>query len=415
MRSRPDEAPDSTRGPLRLLADPSFGLFVIGGMISTAGIWAYNIVAAILAFEISGSAFMVGLVSVCQFAPQVLFGLQSGAMADRVDRRLQLVAGRLLVALGSGLLAVWMWLPGSSDLLQAWPILVSALVVGLGFVVITPAQNALVPALARPGELSTAIDLTSLPMTLGRAIGPGIGAVMAVSLGPGLAFATASLTNLAYALIILRIRLGPTLIPASGMKSRVRASLAQVRSNRALTMLLVGISAIGLGCDPVVTLAPSLAARLGSGSALVGTLASAFGTGAVLAYVVLFSLRRWFTLQQVGAAGLLMLSMGIAAAGISWTSAMAIISLGFAGVGMTLSLTSLTTQIHQHAPEELRGRIMALWSIAFIGIRPIAAVVNGLITDFASPVIAFSLTAGAVSYSGWLCRPARLARYSADA
>ncbi len=109
-----DDAP--ARSSWQLLKDPVFGPFFTGKLLSTAGIWIHNIVAAILAWELSHSALVVGLVSVAQFGPQLLFAPLSGAMADRGDRRRQLVLGRLIAAFGSGGLGVWIAVVGVDGL-----------------------------------------------------------------------------------------------------------------------------------------------------------------------------------------------------------------------------------------------------------------------------------------------------------
>lgn len=121
---------EPARGSLRLLVDPVFGPYFFGRLLSTAGIWIHNIVAAILAFQLTGSAFIVGLVSVAQFAPQLLFAPLSGALADRGDRRRQIVLGRVVAACGSGGLALWLAIYGADEAPYAWPVILAALTVG---------------------------------------------------------------------------------------------------------------------------------------------------------------------------------------------------------------------------------------------------------------------------------------------
>lgn len=124
--------PPAVRGSYLLMFDPVFGPFFWGKVLSTFGIWIYNIVAVIVAFQITGSALVVGLVSAIQFAPQLLFAPLSGKMADRGNAALQIVLGRALIALGSGGLATWIWLVGVEALPGAAPVLGSSLLVGLG-------------------------------------------------------------------------------------------------------------------------------------------------------------------------------------------------------------------------------------------------------------------------------------------
>ena len=405
----PVKAENDVRGSLRLLTDPLFGTYFAGKLLSTAGIWIHNIVAAILAYELSGSALAVGMVSVAQFGPQLLLAPLSGAMADRGDRRRQLVIGKLIVAVGSGGLAVWIWRVGVQGLPGAWSVVLAAFVVGLGFVLVAPAQNALIPALVRPGELAPAIALNAVPPTIARAGGPAVGALVAGSTSPAVAFAIAAATNVVFALLILPLNVRSRADNGGGTDLRVRAGVRYLRQDRGIALLLVGIAAIGVGADPVITLTPSLSAGFGAGSTLVGVFASSFGIGAGAAFVFLSSLRRRLGLPRVGTAGLLLLAVGIAAAGVSPTPALVIVSLGVAGSGMTLSLTSLSTQLQQRLPDDLRGRLMALWSIAFLGSRPIAAAIDGAVSDATAPIVAFVMVAVVVTVAAWLSRPSMMA------
>ena len=397
------------RGSFRLLADPVFGPFFAGKLLSTAGIWIHNIVAAILAYELSGSAFVVGLVSVLQFGPQLVFAPLSGAVADRGDRRRQVVLGRLIAASGSGGLALWLALVGVDGLPGAWPVVATALVVGIGFVVGGPAMNALIPSLVRKEELATAIALNNVPFTLARAAGPATGALVAATFGAATAFAIAAGTNLLFALLLLGLRIHARAQSAEGSDTRVRAGLAYLREDRALGLLLIGVAAIGVGADPVITLTPSLSSSFGEGAELVGLFASSFGVGAGLAFVVLSWLRRRLGLPRLGATGLALLAAGIAAAGVSPTPSAAVAALVVGGAGMTMALTSMSTQLQERVPDVLRGRVMALWSVAFLGSRPLAAAVNGAVADAWSPTVAFLGVAVIVAVAAVWSRPSRLA------
>ena len=415
MTRRPDLTPPQppaavdppARGSFRLLADPVFGPFFAGKLLSTAGIWIHNIVAAILAYELSGSAFVVGMVSVAQFGPQLLFAPLSGAMADRGDRRRQVILGRVIAAAGSGGLAGWIWLVGVDGLPGAWPVVLAALVVGIGFVIGGPAMNALIPALVRRDELASAVALNAVPFTIARAGGPAVGALVAASAGPASAFAIAAATNLIFALVLVPLPIRSRSDNGGGADRRVRAGVAHLRHDRAIFLMLVGVAAIGVGADPVITLTPALSATLGEGSTLVGVFASSFGVGAGIAFAFLSPLRRRIGLPLVSTTGLLLLAVGSAAAGASPTPALVIVSLGIGGAGMTMALTGFSTQIQQRLPDDLRGRVMALWSVAFLGSRPIAAAINGAVSDATSPRVAFIAVAVVVGLAAWLCRPGR--------
>ena len=404
--TRQRSAVPPSRTSLALLRDPVVGPFFFGKLLATAGIWVHNITAAVVVFHLTGSATLVGAVSVAQFAPTLVLTPWSGARADRADRRPQLIAGRLITAVGSGGLAVLMTVGGLSGVAGALAVIAAALVVGIGFALGLPAMESAVPSMVRPSEVAAVVALNSVPPTLGRAAGPAVGALLAVISGPALAFSVAAATQLVFAVILAKViretgRTAPN-------DSSIRGGLRYVRTDPALVALLAGTAAVGIGADPAITLAPSFAESLGGGSQLAGTLASSFGVGAAIAFLVLGWCRRRFGVERLASGGLLLIATGLAALAYSPQEVPALLSLAVAGTGMTLALTSVTTLIQHRAPEALRGRIMALWVMAFLGCRPLAAALNGSAADLTSPTVAALGAAAVVMCGAWFVRPSSL-------
>lgn len=381
----PDELP--ARGTGGLLLDPVFGPYFFGKLLATAGIWVYNIVAAVLMWDLTRSTLAVGAVSVALFVPQMLFAPLSGAQADRGSPQRQLLVGRALVAGASGLLAVLTATGGGS--LRPWVLILASGVVGVGFVIGSPAQNALLPSLARRSELAQAVALNMLPPTLGRAGGPVLGTFLLAWAGPGWAFGVTSATNLVYGVVILLLPLAGRLQRARAGEGSVRAGLAYLWSDRGVVFLLVGTLAVGIGADPVLTLTPALSADFGQGEALVGTFATAFGTAAGVAYFAVSRIQDTYGGRALTGWGMALLAVGMGLAGIAPNIATALIGLAVAGVGFCWGLTGSTTRIYQRVPEALRGRMMAMWSMAFVGSRPLAAASSGALADATSINLAF--------------------------
>jgi MFS family permease len=387
---------DPPRGSLALLRDPVFGPFWVGKLLSSAGIWVHNVAAAILTYQLTRSALLVGAVSVAQFLPQLLFAPLSGAMADRGDPRRQLVLGRMITAAGSGGLTLALAVLGVDGLPGAWPIITSAAVTGIGFVIGGPAMHSLLPTLVRRSELATAVALNHLPPTIARSAGPMLGAFLLVTAGPTVAFGFTFATNLIYALVLLALPLHRQRRALSRREGSVRTGFRQLRTDPAVAFLLLAVLALGFGADPVVTLTPALADALGHDEALVGTLASGFGVGAAMVFPLLAMLRRRLGLTGLAGLGLAAVAAGMALAALAPRAWVAVAGMVLAGTGFAFALTGLTTQLYDRVPEELRGRIMAIWSMAFLGSRPIAAAVNGAIADLTSVGTALLTTAGLV-------------------
>ncbi len=376
------------RSQLRLLTDPTFGPFFGGKLFSTMGVWIHNIAAAIIVWELTRSTMLVGAVSVAQFLPQIVLAPYTGGLADRGDRRRQLVAGRIVGFVGSGGLAIWSMTIGLSTTLDAYVTILAGLVVGIGFAIGLPAMHALLPALVEPEELPTAIAMNSLPMTVARAGGPALGALLLATAGATATFLVAAGANLVYAVILAVIRIREV----SRRRSADRSMLAgwrHARSDAPMMVLLLGILVTGIGTDPVVTLSPAVAEQLGRDSSYVGVLASAFGIGSAIGFVTLRRMQVRLGLHRLGVVGLVGMAIGFLLFGISALPALAqpqlaVVAMLIGGLGMAYALTSLTTLMQQRVPDELRGRVMALWGIAFLGSRPLSAAMSGTLADLVS-------------------------------
>lgn len=384
-----DEArPRSARG---LLADPRFGPFFIGKVLSTLGIWIHNVAAAVLVHRLTGSTLLVGAVSVGQFLPQLVLAPWSGARADRHDRRRQVLLGVAISTTGSLGLASWA-ATSSVGPEGASPLIVAATVVGIGFALSGPAMQALVPLLVRPSELTTAIAMTSLPFTLARTVGPALGAVLITRAGPVAAFGTAGTLGALYLASLVGLR--PRRPEREGDAERgLLAGWRFVRSEPRVRRALVAVLLIGVGADPVITLTPALAADLGAGGEFVGTLASAFGAGAALGFVLLGVVRQRLGLVRTAAFGLGLLAAGWLVVALVPVRTVVLLTLVVAGAGMTLALPTSTAIVQRATPDAVRGRVMAVWTIAFLGSRPLTASVTGAIADLASVRSALILTA----------------------
>ncbi|MCA1784218.1 MAG: MFS transporter [Intrasporangiaceae bacterium] len=398
------------RGSFGLLRDPTFGPFFAGKLLSTIGVWIHNIAAAIVVWDLTRSTLLVGAVSIGQFTPQLLLAPWSGARADRGDRRRQLLAGRMVTAAGSGGLALWIWLIGIDGTSGAAVVIAAATVVGIGFALGGPAMNALIPALVRPRELPGAIALGSLPMTVARSAGPAIGALLLYSAGPAAAFAAAALLSMVFTVIIAVISIRDVPRRQSNDGS-VRAGWRYLRADAGMSALMLGVVAIGIGADPVITLTPAIADRLGQASSFVGTLASSFGIGAAVGFLMLSRVRLVLGLPRLAVTGLIGLAIGMLALAITPNVIGAITAMAIGGIGMAFALTSLTTMIQQQVPEDLRGRVMALWGVAFLGSRPIAAGVSGAITDNSSVVVALVVVSVILLLGAITVRPSRVNPY----
>jgi MFS family permease len=375
------------RGVLALLVDRTVGWYFTGKTLSSCGIWIQNIAAAVLMFELTRSAFMVGLVSTAQFLGPLTLAIWAGGLSDRIDRRKLLITGRLISGTAVTLLATLLAV-GGVDGFRAWMLLTAVLVMGIGMAVSVPAMQALVPSLVEPNELESALALSSAAPSIARTVGPAVGAGLLVLGGPALAFAIAGITHLLFAAVLVFIRPRRTQARPSE-RPRLLGGLKYLLDDRKAGSLMLGVAALGIGADAMITLGPSKADLLGGGSELVGLLASAFGVGSVAFLFILGPLRRRTNLRIIGSTGYMTLAAGLTLTGVSTTTELAVAGMFFAGLGFMMGAVALNTRIQRRIPDELRGRVMALWLVAFAGSRPIAAMLNGTVAELVSVQAAF--------------------------
>lgn len=405
-RSVPEQP---SRSLLAIATDRTFGPFFGGKFVANIGIWIFNVASVVLVFELTRSPLQVGIVSIIQFLPQILLVSASGAAADRGNRKRQLVLGRLLCLSGPG--AVWIWLlVVGVEGMPVGVVLLAAGLVGVGFSVGGPAMQAMLPALVRPGETPKAVALDNFSFAIGRAVGPAVGAVLAATLGLTWAFAAATIGHLVFAVVIMLLptRLGQR--QEQDGPATVRAGVRYVLAHPVVAAILIGVTAIGIGADPAMTLAPSLAEQAGGGRELVGTFASAFGAGAFVVFFVQPVITRRLGATRVAGIGLIAIALG--SIGLVWSLGVAwfIGCFAVAGAGMTLALTALGTELYSRVADEYRGRVLALWLMGFIGSRPLAAGLNGLLAEYVSLDSALLVTGALVLTAAWICRPAVLRR-----
>ena len=360
------------RAVWRLVKRRDFGPYFVGNALSATGTWFQNLASALLIYRLTHSALLLGVLNFSQFIPILVLTPWAGSLADRLDRRKLLLVSQSLAVLLSGGLAVLAW----GGLATTWVVIADALLLGVVSAFSAPAQQALIVSLVRRDDVPTAVALNSMTFNLARALGPAGAALSVHYLGIPASFAVnaASYGVFIAALVVVHPRAQAR---ASRAESRVRDSFRLVRERPELAAFLAIVAIVGFASDPVNTLSPAYAHAYGKPDTWAGLIVGAFGAGAVTAAFVLAG--RVAGSRRRMAATLLLLGGGVAAFSICpW------LGLGFAllfvgGFGYLASNTSATTRLQLGVVEQQRGRVMALWSIAFLGLRPFASLLDGAI------------------------------------
>lgn len=408
MNLEPDSQPG--RSWRNLLRDRTFGPFVGAKLATMLGVWIHNIVSAVLAFVITDSALAVGAVSIVQFVPLILLSPLGGLLADHVGLVRLMMLGRILSAGGSGGLAVFLMFYAGGVPPTVLPVMLSAFVVGTGFALGSPAMQAVVPSLVSPRDLPGAVALDNMPLMLGRTVGPALGALLIGVAGFAAAFAVAALGHVIFVVVVSRLTLVRSGVPARPPVGRVGGVLRYLKERPIAIRLIIAVAVVGFGVDPVLTLGPALAEWIGAATDFAGAIASAFGVGALIGFLALPLFRRALGEERLTVTGLVFLGVGMIVVAAVSAAVPVLIAFAIAGIGMTAAVTGSTTALHRAVTDEWRGRVMALWIVGFVGMRPVAALVNGAIADLISPTLAAGLTGAIVLLWAIECRPSRLRR-----
>jgi len=403
-----DREPETLEGAPRrmwqLLGDRSFSLFFFGKSLSLIGMWMQNVAAAVLMYSMTRSAVMVGVVTIVQHVPTLLFALWGGALADRYDRRRILIAGRIVTGSAISGLGLVLVLAGAGT---GGPpaLLLAVLVAGVGWAFSLAPIQAVLPMLVPKRDLETALALNSMGPGVGRTAGPAIGAVLLVFSSPAIAFLVSGVCQLAFAAMLIPVSIPR--IRKTQQKPSIWGGVRYLRDDSGTARLIVGIALITFGADAVLTLSPSLADHLGEGDEAVGIFSAAFGLGSLLLVFVFRLIRGFASLRRTAALGYWSLALGLALVAASASVWLASIGFAIQGLGFMMANVSLNTDVQRDLPEEVRGRVMALWALAFLGTRPFAALWSGVLTETFGVRVALLMSAVAMAAASFVIRTGR--------
>ena len=356
------------------LRQRNYRLFFFGQLVSVAGTWMQSIAQSFLVLDLTHSGTQLGLTSAARFLPMFLFGPIGGVFADRMDRKRVLYLTQSL----SGLLAAVFAVTVATHSIRLW--IVYLLAIALGFVNVfdNPARQSFISEMVSAQDLPNAVTLNSVAMNMARVFGAALGGVLAAAIGLALCFACNAL-SFAAVLVSLAAMRTEELFPAKRVtrqKRQVRQGLRYVRSTPELLIPLVMIAVIGtLAWEFQVTL-PLMASKVfHGGAASYGVMASVMGGGAVVGGLISAARSR----PRTRALCLAAVGWGIAilAAAAAPSMALELTALVFVGYGSITFNSLAKTTLQLAAKPEMRGRVMALWALAWLGSTPVGGPIVG--------------------------------------
>lgn len=369
---RSDAGPPSR--PSALLLRRDFGAYWAGGLLSNTGTWLQNVSASILIFTLTGSPFLVGVLNFATFVPILLFSLPAGALSDRVDRRSIVVVSQAI----SLVTALALTVVTAAGRVNADLLIAVAFVFGTSYAFAKPALSSLLPALVDEDEVAHATAVNTLQFTVGQILGSALASLILGVAGPAWAFGLNAVTFLGPMAAMAVVRL-PRL-RAGGGKRRGGAveGLRFLRSTEGLLAVLGMVVLANAATEALRTLAPTLVSTvLGldpSRAALIVTTYSAGAAGGLLLFNVVLrvlaptrAVMAAFTLQVLGV-------LGVA---LSPSYLLTLVAAVPIGIGFSLAVPVLNSALQTASPEHFRGRVMAAFAMAHLGVRPAFALLAG--------------------------------------
>jgi MFS family permease len=367
----------------RSLRVRNYRLYAAGQLVSLTGTWMQRVAQDWLVLELTNSGTALGIVTALQFLPSLLFGLWGGVLADRYDKRKLLLAtqtGLALVALILGVLDV-------TGIVQYWQVLVLALLLGLVSAVDSPVRQSFAVEMVGPDDLTNAVGLNSTIFNSARILGPAVAGVVIAAVGTGWAFVANAISSIAVltGLALMRpseLRPSPAI---DRVRGQLRAGLRYVwhRQDLLLTMILVFVvGTFGLNFQiTTALLAKQVFHRTATGYGLLSTaLAVGACVGAVLATRRRTRPSLLFLLLAALSFGLLEIIAG-SMPGFGGTALLLVL----VGLAMLSFTTAANSSVQLGVEATMRGRVMALYLMCFLGGTPFGAPIVGWVANTVGP------------------------------
>jgi len=363
-----------------------FRVLWLGACTSSIGTWMQKLAQAWLVLQISGSPFLLGLDAFLGDIPIFLFSLVGGVIADRYDRRRLLVASQFVQMSCAFLLAGLI----AFRVVEVWHILALSFVTGTAQAFGGPAYQALIPSLVEPRDLPNAIALNSIQFNLARVIGPVVGGLALTGLGAAWCFGLNGLSFVA--VIISLLAVNARYIPAGTSESilaSMKVGLKFIHASKPMrSLILLAFLTTVLGIPLIVFLPVFARDVFHQGPGAYTLLLSVSGAGAVAGALLVAAVSH---LRRQGRMALVMLSaLGALTAAFAMSKLLPLscVLLWLAGVSLISVFAQMTTLVQSIAPDEMRGRVMSVYNVAFRGGMPFGSLVTGaLVPIFSAPTV----------------------------
>jgi MFS family permease len=365
---------------LRALRHRDYRLFWLGQLLSRIGTWMQSVGQAWLVLELTNSPFRLGLISTLQFAPVLFFAFLGGVVSDRVRKRRLIMATQVAMMLQAFALAALVW----SGRVEYWHVAVLAALYGVVNAIDMPARQSYVVELTGKDDLMSAIALNSAVFNSARVIGPALAGVFIARYGTGPAFLVNGVSFVAVlvALYAMRTEGAPHPRGTTTIREEFVQSVSYAARTPRITLalgILLFVSLFVLNFNVVVP----LIARdvLHQGAHGFGLLMAALGVGAVLGALSVASLSLRRPSMLVIVIGAAVASLGVLALAFVKSFPLAAAVLLVTGFAQIVFTSSANSTMQMTVPDGMRGRMMSLYVLVFVGVTPAGAFLMGTLAE----------------------------------
>ncbi|NPV82562.1 MAG: MFS transporter [Candidatus Aminicenantes bacterium] len=362
----------SWRQTFYALKYPNYRLWFWGQLISVLGSWMQMTAQAFLVYELTHSPAYLGYAGFAAGLPTWLFMLYGGVVADRIPRRRIMILTQLALMILAFILAGLVFL----RLVQPWHIIILAFCTGIVNAFDAPARQAFVMEMIEPDALTNAIALNSAMFNSAQALGPAASGIIYAAVGPAWCFTINGLSFIAVIVALALMKLRP-FVPRQSKNSIIqdlKEGVEYVLKHNTIRILVLTVAITTLFGRAFITILPAWAVQILGGNARTnGFLLTASGLGALTGALFIASFSPHLSRGKLLILGMLFYPVSIILFALSRFLPLSLLLLFVSGVGVIIIYNLANALVQIHTPENIRGRVMSIYSFVFFGLMPFAA------------------------------------------
>ncbi|MHC1781703.1 MAG: MFS transporter [Anaerolineaceae bacterium] len=364
-----------------VLRYPNYRLWFFGQLLSLVGTWMQTTAQGYLVFQLTGSPAYLGYVAFANGLPSWLFTLYGGVIADRMSRRNIIIVAQSFMMVLAFILAGLVY----TGIVLPWHIILLSFLLGIANAFDAPARQSFVIELVDREELSTAIALNSTMFNSAAVVGPVVAATTYAAIGPVGCFTINGLSFIAVIVGLALMKMKKSVRPLHSSSSLLIEAKEGLKYTwgqpviRMLIMSLMVLTALGMG---LVALIPAWAVDVLKGDVTTnGSLFSARGVGAMCGALLVALLTQYRIKGKIWGVGLLLQPFFILAFALSTSLPLSMLFLAFTGLTFLATVNTTNAMVQELVTDDLRGRVMGIYTLTFLGTVPIGSLVAGLLAD----------------------------------